>query len=74
MQDIDTELERIKAEVRCSVSGGCAKGGFITKCRVRGEGLVECLDKHKMCSFSFPYGESYFCKCPVLNYTYKGPF
>jgi hypothetical protein len=74
MQNVDTELEKIKAGVTCSADCGCVKSGFITKCRVRGDGLVECLDKRKMCSFSFPYGESYFCKCPVLNYIYKGPF
>lgn len=66
------EIERIISNLKCSKNFICHKSGLQQLCRARSigiEGYIDCLEEEaEKCEFSLPFGEGYFCKCPVRIY------
>jgi hypothetical protein len=67
-----SQMEAIKSRMKCPRGFQCVKSplGGLPKGRVIGQGeLVECLEKRAPeCEFAMPFGEAYFCRCPLRIY------
>ena len=68
-------IEGIMADMHCSKNFTCAESGFETLCKARDFGLdsyLECLEPGpQSCSFVIPFGNAYFCQCPLRVYIEK---
>ena len=75
MQSHKKEIEKIISRIGCSKNFKCYKSGFksIGKAEDVGiESFVKCLDKNAwQCEFSFAFGSSYFCQCPLRIYVLR---
>jgi len=74
-QEIRKEVERIIDGMKCPKDFECCKSGLENLCRAKDIGLesfLECLEKNPQeCEFSFSFGHSYFCHCPLRVYIAK---
>ncbi len=72
---VDSNLKRIMAGMRCAKDFICSKSGFKNLCKanyIEHGNLVECLDeKPRRCSFSLTFGDTFLCICPVRVYIAK---
>lgn len=66
------EIEAIAGGQKCSKDFKCYKLGFEKLCKARDHGLegyLDCLEENpRDCPFSLPFGNGYFCKCPLRIY------
>ena len=66
------QIEEIISTIECQKDFECYKSGFQNLTKVKSfepQDLVECLGENpQQCQFSFPFGNGYFCKCPVRAY------
>jgi len=71
----EKELRRIIDEIQCPRELCCLETGFDRTCKTKDVGLkayLECLEQDaSVCSFSVPFGSSYFCSCPLRVYICK---
>lgn len=70
-----TRLEQIRQGMSCPKAFPCAEPGFEDVCRARHIGMesfVECLEEDpRACPYVMPFGEGYFCKCPMRVFLAK---
>ena len=68
-------IEEIMAGMNCPKNFSCAESGFEILCKARDFGLdsyLECLETDpQSCSFVIPFGNAYFCQCPLRVYLGK---
>lgn len=66
------KIEEIVGQMQCPKGFKCAESGFTNLCRARDIGLetyLECFEQEPSeCKFSVPFGDSYFCHCPLRVY------
>lgn len=69
------KIQEIIGGMECSKLFRCAQSGFATLCRAGTSGPEEHLryleDDPSQCNFSFTYGRSYYCDCPLRSYLHK---
>ena len=69
------EIEKIIGGMKCPKDFKCCKPGFDVVCKAKDIGLetfLECLEEDpRSCQFSVPFGEGYFCQCPLRVYIAK---
>ncbi len=74
-QDHIRQIEAVKSRTKCPRDFECEKSGFekLGRARIIGQGdLVECLkERATACEFAMPFGDSYFCRCPLRLYVAK---
>jgi len=74
-EDYGTQLEEIINGMQCPKDFKCYKSGLEKLCKAKDIGLesfLECLEKEpRKCKFSFDFGGSYFCGCPLRVYIGK---
>ncbi|RKY13164.1 MAG: hypothetical protein DRP52_03460 [Planctomycetota bacterium] len=70
-----SEIEQIITTFKCSLDYRCYALKFEELCGaiIFGDGeMIECIDKNAAnCQFSAPFGEGYFCDCPLRAYVAK---
>jgi hypothetical protein len=70
-----TKIEKLIDQLSCSKDFRCAQSGFERLCKARDIGLerfLECAEKKAWgCKFAFPFGDAYFCRCPLRVYIAK---
>ena len=63
------QIEEIVEGMDCGKEFECCEGNFANVCRAKDMGIesfLECLEeKAQECEFAMPFGNSFFCKCPV---------
>jgi hypothetical protein len=68
-------IKEIMAGMHCPKDFSCAESGFEILCKARDFGLdsyLECLEPvPQRCSFAIPFGNVYFCQCPLRVYIEK---
>lgn len=66
------KLENIVSNMNCLGDFQCYRSGFTRLPNVKpvnAKGLLECFEKdRKNCEFALAFGDTYYCKCPVLGY------
>ncbi len=71
-QEYLKEIEEIINGMKCPKDFKCCKPGVDTLCKAEDIGLesyLRCLEEDaRDCKFSFPFGDAYFCKCPLRIY------
>jgi hypothetical protein len=69
------KIEEIIGQLICPKDFICAQSGFERLCKARDIGLesfMECLEeKSAGCKFALPFGDGYFCQCPLRVYLAK---
>ena len=74
-QKIHEDIENIMRGMECAKGFKCYELGFHNLCHAKDIGMesfVECLESRtKECKFSFPFGHSHLCKCPLRIYVKK---
>lgn len=69
------KLEDIINGLKCPQDFKCYKSGFKDLCKAEDIGIesfLACLDEEtRECQFSIPFGDAFFCECPVRNYIAK---
>ncbi len=74
-EDHKEEIEKIIDSLKCSRGFQCYRSGFKSLCKAKDVGLESfllCLeDAPQECRFSRPFGEAFFCKCPLRIYIAK---
>ena len=69
MKKFDMELARSKlGALKCEKGLICAQSGLESLCKalsIGSESFAFCQEKSPECSFTFPFGGTYMCKCPV---------
>ncbi len=71
-QNDNKDIIGIIGQIKCPKDFRCYRSGFDILCQAKKygvESLLECLDeKPDKCLFSFHFGGTYFCKCPLRIY------
>ena len=74
-KDSKKQIEKIIDKMNCQKNFECYTSEFkklSTVKSVNSKNLFECLSKKpKKCQFSLPFGDGYFCKCPLRIYIAK---
>lgn len=74
-EEVRRKITEIIGEMECPKGFKCADSGFERFCKARDFGLenyLECLeDNPRNCRFALPFGEGYFCQCPLRVYLAK---
>jgi hypothetical protein len=74
-QDYNKEIEKIVGCFECPKDFQCYKSGLEVLCEAHDIGLdtyLKCLEKDpRSCQFSVPFGDGYFCECPLRVYICK---
>lgn len=68
-EELRKQIEEIAEGMDCAKDFECCEGSFANVCRAKDIGIdsfLECLEKNpQMCEFAMPFGNTFFCKCPV---------
>ena len=74
-KDIKEKIKEIIGKIECPNKFCCLESGFDKGCEARDIGIedfLECLEHDPQgCPFSFPFGNTHFCKCPLRVYICK---
>jgi hypothetical protein len=74
-EDYKKEIEELIGQIQCQKGFECYKSGLDVLCKAKDIGLelvLECLEEGPAwCKFSFSYGDSYFCECPLRVFILK---
>ena len=69
------EIDQLIGTFECPKNYGCYKSKFEELCEavIFGDGvMIECIDNNASnCQLSSPFGEGYFCSCPLRAYIAK---
>ena len=75
MQNHKPQIEKIIGGMECPKDFACSKSEFKNLCKAKDIGIesfVQCLESGAwQCEFSFSFGYSYFCRCPLRVYILK---
>ncbi len=73
--EINRQIEEIISQMKCKKDFQCYKSGFKEICEIKDIGMPDsiiCLSKlPESCEYSFAFGDSCFCKCPLRLYIAK---
>jgi hypothetical protein len=68
-EELRKQIEEIVEGMDCGKEFKCCEDNFANVCRAKDIGIdsfLECLEnKPQTCEFSMPFGNAFFCKCPV---------
>ena len=68
-EDLRKQIEEIVEGMDCVKDFKCCEDNFANLCRAKDIGInsfLECLEeKPQECEFAMPFGNAFFCKCPV---------
>jgi hypothetical protein len=66
-------IEKVKAKMNCPFDFKCQKDQFTGYPKIKPVGtLLSCLEEDaKFCGYSLPFGNGFFCKCPLIKYIYR---
>ena len=68
-EELRKQIEEIAEGMDCTKEFECCEGNFTNVCRAKDIGIdsfLECLEENPQeCEFSIPFGNAFFCKCPV---------
>ena len=73
-KELKRQIEKIIGAMECPKDFKCCESDFANVCKAKDIGIesfLECLEENpqmQMCKFSFPFGNAYFCKCPLRVY------
>jgi hypothetical protein len=74
-KELRTQIEEIISEMKCAKNFRCCEDNFANVCKAKDIGasfFLECLEeKPQQCQFSLPFGNAYFCQCPLRVYIAK---
>jgi hypothetical protein len=74
-EEIARRITELMDQMECPEGFRCAVGGSEDLCRAGDIGLERyliCLEENpQKCVFSLPFGEGYFCQCPLRVYIAK---
>ncbi len=74
-EDQRKEIEEITSQFECPRDFRCCKSDFKVLCKAKDIGLetfLKCLEEEpRSCQFCVPFGEGYFCQCPLRVYICK---
>ncbi len=63
------KIEEIMGEMTCTKDFKCAASEFQMVCKANDHGVDDvllCLEEDNMaCKFVVPFGENYYCRCPL---------
>ena len=69
------QIQEIMHQVECKKDFQCYMSGLKDLCKIKDIGMpdsVRCLSKvSENCEYSFAFGDSHFCKCPLRIYIAK---
>ena len=69
------KVEEIIDGIKCPKDFECYKSGYDNLCKAEDIGIesfLVCLEEDPVsCKFSIPYGDAYFCQCPLRVYIAK---
>ena len=69
------QIEELMQGIQCPKNFKCADNGFERLCEAVDIGLesfIQCREKNpSTCAFSMPFGNNYFCSCPLRVYLLK---
>ena len=75
MTEHKEQIEKIMSEMKCPKDFACYKSDFKNFSKTKDislESFVECSNKDAwQCEYSFLFGFSYLCKCPLRVYVVK---
>jgi len=76
MKDDDRKrIEEMTGNIECPKNFKCVESGFENLCKAKDFGLdayLECLEEDpQKCKFALPFGNGYFCQCPLRVYLAK---
>jgi len=62
----------IMEKISCTERGDCFVDGVeFTHLRSLGDGIaIECIKRDSLCKYSFMFGETMYCSCPLIRYLY----
>ena len=73
--ETNRQIEGIISQMKCKKDFQCYKSGFKDLCQIKDIGVpdsVRCLSEaSEDCEYSFAFGDSCFCKCPLRLYIAK---
>ena len=73
--EVEKHIEETISKTKCLKDFKCYKPGFkdLPKVKIMGsKTLIECFEENaEECEYSFHFGNSFFCKCPVLSHILK---
>lgn len=68
-QDLERKLKETIGDLKCPKDFQCCTQGLEKLCQAEDIGMetfLKCLEEHPLdCIFAFPFGDSYFCSCPL---------
>ena len=69
------KIEELMAGMQCPKNFACAENGFERLCEAVDIGLetyIQCRGENpSACTFAMPFGNNYFCDCPLRVYLRK---
>ena len=69
------QIAEIMSQMQCPKDFECYKSGFEDLCKARDIGMEQflvCLAENpRECKFSLPFGEGFYCNCPLRVYIAK---
>jgi hypothetical protein len=73
MKISERELSELMEKTGCTERGNCFSGDLeFTHLHSLGNGVaIECLRKDSFCTFSFIFGETLYCNCPLIRHLYE---
>ena len=74
-EEVRKTIEEIMGRTQCPKNFKCAESEFEVLCKAKDIGLdsyLECLeDDASRCEFALPFGNAYFCRCPIRVYVFE---
>jgi hypothetical protein len=68
-KDLEKELKELGSDVECPKDFKCYKQGLQNLCKAKDDGIqLQCIEDEEeasRCAFSVPYGDVFFCICPL---------
>jgi hypothetical protein len=67
------QIEKVKAKMNCPFDFKCQKDEFNNYPKIKPVAtLLSCMEEDaKQCGYSLPFGNGFFCKCPLIKYIYR---
>jgi hypothetical protein len=67
------QIEKVKAKMNCPFDFKCQKDEFASYPKIKPVAtLLSCLEEDaKQCGYSLPFGNGFFCKCPLNKFIHN---
>ena len=74
-KELREQIDEIISNMDCAQDFSCCEDSFANVCKAKDVGasfFLECLEENpQLCEFSLPFGDAYFCQCPLRIYISK---